>query len=223
MGFTVSYQAGGGKFEMPPAGSYIGRCVRILDLGTQPGEWNGKPRDRRKVAFYWELPDDLIENGPATGQPFLLSKWYTLSLSETATLRTDLMTWRGRDFTQEELDKFEMTTVLGAVAMLGVTISDKGRAQVTTVSKVPKQLEGKIGPQVNPLVFLSLQPQEFSWETYEGISEGMRKFIDASPEFKLLKDARDYRRVVESDDLIENDPNDVDDSDDLPFSTSVLI
>ena len=35
---------GGGDFQQSPAGSHIARCVKLTDLGTQTGEYEGKAR-----------------------------------------------------------------------------------------------------------------------------------------------------------------------------------
>jgi hypothetical protein len=39
---------GGGDFEQAPAGTHMARCVRIIDIGTQFGEYQGKPNARAR-------------------------------------------------------------------------------------------------------------------------------------------------------------------------------
>jgi hypothetical protein len=48
------------------------------------------------------------------GRPFAMFKNYTLSWSEKANLRLDLQSWRGKPFTQEEMRRFDLETILGA-------------------------------------------------------------------------------------------------------------
>lgn len=83
---------GGGDFEQAPAGSHIARCVKLTDLGTQEGEYEGVKNTRNQVLCTWELPIELMDDG----KPFLVSKFYTNSLVVKATLHRHLVSWRGR-------------------------------------------------------------------------------------------------------------------------------
>jgi len=49
-----------------------------------------------------------------------VQKRYTASLHEKAVLRGDLEAWRGRAFTEAELRRFDLETVLGANAVLSI-------------------------------------------------------------------------------------------------------
>src|SRR5690242_17537624 len=47
---TMAWSDTGGKeFEQPPEGPTVGRCVRIIDLGTQDESFEGKKKKQRKV------------------------------------------------------------------------------------------------------------------------------------------------------------------------------
>jgi hypothetical protein len=117
----MKWRNSGGEFVQPPTGTFLARCVRLTDLGTQTSEYEGTTRVRRQVLIGWELPEELMTTGEAAGQPFLTSKFYTQSLHENATLRKDLINWRGRDFTDEELEGFDAKNILGHPCMLTLT------------------------------------------------------------------------------------------------------
>lgn len=171
-----SSDTGGGDFIQGPAGSHVARCVKLTDLGTQLEEFEGKVSHRNKVLVTWELPNELMEDG----KPFLVSKFYTNSLGDKATLRHHLVTWRGRDFTVEELARFDLQTILGAPCMLSVVHSDKGKAKVDAVMKLPKGME--CPPQINPSEAFWLD--EFSQEKFEKVSKGIAAIIMKSPEYQ---------------------------------------
>jgi hypothetical protein len=38
-----------GDFKLPPAGSYLARLYRIIDIGTQTTEWMGKRKCNAKL------------------------------------------------------------------------------------------------------------------------------------------------------------------------------
>lgn len=176
---------GGGDFEQAPAGTHVARCIRLIDIGTQFGEFQGKPNALRKVVVTWELPNELMTEGDFAGKPFLVNKWYTASLGEKANLRKDLVNWRGREFTDDELKGFEAKKILGTTCMLSLTPNDKGKVRVTGVMKLPKGSEAP--PQINPSLYFSLEREEFNQATFDALSDYWKTEIKKSPEWADLQ------------------------------------
>ena len=54
--------SGGGDFEQPPVGTTVARCVKIIDIGTQKGEYQGKATSKRQCIIGWELPNELMDD-----------------------------------------------------------------------------------------------------------------------------------------------------------------
>jgi hypothetical protein len=194
----------GKDFEQPPVGTAVARCYRILDLGTQEGSWNDKPIFRRQVHFSWELPNDLMTEGDAAGKPFSTSKFYTASLGTKANLRKDLVNWRGRDFTDEELTGFDPKNVLGKTCLLSLTRNEKGKVRVTGVSGLPKGMQ--VPPQVNKSIYFSLEPEDFDRNVFEALPDFFKELIAKSPEYKSLMSIND---------MPSDTPDDLDS--DIPF------
>ena len=174
--------SGGGDFEQPPVGTHVARCIKIIDIGTQKGEYQGQATSKRQCIIGWELPSELLTKGEFAGKPFTVSKFYTSSLSEKANLRKDLANWRGRDFTEQELAGFDAKNILDKCCMVSLTTNDKGKIRVTGVMALPKGMTPP--PRVNEITYFSLD--EFNAETFEKLSEGYRKLIAASPEYQEL-------------------------------------
>jgi len=181
----VKSSDGGGAFAEPPEGTHLARCVKIIDLGTRESEYNGEKRSRREVVIAWELPDELIPKGEAAGKPFVVSKFYTASLSEKATLRHDLEKWRAKSFTPEELKGFDLKAILGKACMVTVVQKEGGKRRVEGVSSVPKGMT--VPPQVNPSVYFSTEPDEFDQNVFNALSAGFQKMIMESPEYQQLQ------------------------------------
>lgn len=120
-------------------GNHHGVCVAVIDLGTQYNETFKK--EQPKVLITWELPDFPL-NGEEKSYR-LISKEYTASLAEKANLRADLKSWRGCDFTPEELEGFNIKNVLGANCLVNVIKNQKGYSQVAAVAKLPKGMTPK--------------------------------------------------------------------------------
>src|ERR1017187_2357864 len=127
----------GGDFEKVPEGMFIARCYSLMTIGTQTVNYKGESKFQRKLIVSWELLDD---DGKMTdGRPFVISKTYTHTLNEKGNLYTDLNSWRGKKFTKEELDGFDMTKILGVYAQLQVlhNEADNGKTYANVNNILP--------------------------------------------------------------------------------------
>jgi hypothetical protein len=180
----MTWARGGGDYKDAPVGTHIARCVGLIDLGTQKHEYQGKTSIRRQNIIRWELPTELMDEGGSAGKPFTVSKFYTTSLHEKANLYADLVNWRGREFTPEELAGFEEKNLLDKVCMVSLTENDKGKVRVTALIAKPKTME--CPPRVNDLVYFSLEPDRFDRATFDRLSDGIKTIIMKSPEWAEL-------------------------------------
>ena len=170
---------GGGNYQQAPAGTHSARCIKLIDLGTQKNEYQGDVSFKRQLIVSWELPNELM-TGEHEGKPFVVSKFYTYSMNEKATFRKDLQNWLGKQFTDEEAAVYNVNSILNQAFMLGVVLTEKGKAKVASVMGLPK---GMVVPEaVNPIVFFSLD--EFTEESYNALTDGLKAMIANSPEYK---------------------------------------
>jgi hypothetical protein len=140
------------KYTPAPEGTHRARCAQVIDLGTHKSQWNGQTRYSHKVRIGWELSDERTKEG----RPYSVSQTYTLSLEPSAILRRDLETWRGRAFTEEELNGFHLKHITDVPALVTVVhSSSSGRtyAKVSSVAKLPASM-GTPPPLVSkPLLY----------------------------------------------------------------------
>lgn len=122
-----------------PEGVHQAVCVDIEDIGMVESAFKddrtGLPKVQHKIKVYWQISERRDDN-----KRFVLSKRYTLSLHEKASLRHDLEAWRGRAFTEDELRGFDVETVKGANCLLNVQhrqSADKARTYANVVSIMP--------------------------------------------------------------------------------------
>jgi hypothetical protein len=174
----------GGDFQDPPVGTHIARCIRLIDLGTQKGEYQGRPNIRRQNVITWELPTELMESGEAAGKPFIVSKFYTTNLNEKSNLYADLVNWRGKEFTPDELKGFDEKNLLDKVCLLSLTENDKGKVRATGIMRLHKGAE--CPARVNDLIYFSLEPGRFDRNVYENLSEWFKTAISTTPEWAEL-------------------------------------
>lgn len=196
------------KFELVPAGNHVARCYSMIEIGTEETEYQGEKKSAYRVRVSWELPTETRVFNPEKGeQPFSISKDYTLSMHEKANLRHDLQSWRGKAFTDEEANRFDITKLLGKPCMLNIIHKTSGKgtvySNISGVSALPKGLE--CPPQVNPSFVFSYE--DWSDAKFAILPEWLRQRIEKTPEFKRRLDTPP----------VGDEPYVDDANDDLPF------
>ncbi len=125
------------KIEYTPApeGLHQAVCCDVVDLGLQPTLWG----EKEKVQIRWQIEETNPDNG---NKPFEVSKRFTLSLHEKANLRITLETWRGRKFSDEELEGFDLEKLIGVNCQVQIMHNPKDGggvyANVQAVVPAPK-------------------------------------------------------------------------------------
>ena len=210
MGLIAKESGTASTFKPVPPGTHLARCYRIIDLGTQKTEGSFGEKRQPKIMVQFEIHSE-DDQGQALltdkGEPMSISKNYTLSLSENATLRKDLTSWRGKEFTPQELRGFELKNILGQWAMLSVTRATgnngKEYTNIIGISGVPAAIK-KVGlPQGhNKIVLFSIS--EADMEVFETFSNSIKEKIKASPEWnsffgkKYAQEQMDSARSTEA-------------------------
>lgn len=181
MSFLTPRAGGDAQFELTPAGTHAAICYRVIDLGTQESTFGTDVKKARKILISWELPDETMKDG----RPFTVHTKYTLSLHKKAKLRADLESWRGRAFTEKELEGFDLEDLLSKACLVNVVhnpSADGSRtyANVKAVTPIPKSMRVPPRPE-NPVVSFKLA--EPDWHVFDNLSESMQEQIKRSPEY----------------------------------------
>lgn len=165
------------------AGIYPARCFKMIHIGTNDEEFAGEKKQLNKVRLFWELPTEMMvfkeENGE---QPRVMSEEFTLSLHEKANLRKFLENWRGKSFTEKDLDDFDLSKLIGAPCMLTVIhkeSKDKTYANISGISKVMKGV--KVDKQISESFSFGYEP--FEPELLEQIPDWIKDKIKTSKEY----------------------------------------
>lgn len=180
MSLTISETASS-NFTPCPAGTYPARCTLVCDLGTQETDYQGELKTAHKVLLSFEILDDDTRRDD--GEPFVMHKRYTASLHEKAALRKDLASWRGRDFTPEELAGFNVKTILGKPCLISVTHStkqDRTYANIASIMSLPKGMT--CPPNKGELIWFDLSDPDA--ETFAKLGQRLQEQIKQSPEYR---------------------------------------
>jgi len=190
MSLIVSENSGNNStFIQVPVGMHLAMCYRIIDLGTQQTEYQGTVKHQPKVMFQFEVHGEGEDGKPLVtpqGDPLSVSKNFTLSLGEQANLRKDLQTWRGREFTAQELKFFDLKDVLGAWCMLSIThreYNGKTYSSIANINPVPVAIKKAGLPTAhNPLKIFSIANADMA--LFETFSTYIQDKIKSSPQWE---------------------------------------
>lgn len=183
MGVKVSDH--GGSFELAPQGVSVARCTRVIDLGTQQTTYMGKPKVSPKVLIGWEL---LSAERMEDGRPYLVYSQYTASLHENAQLRAMLKSWRGRDFTAEELEEFDLSKILGVPCQLNIVHTEDGKyANVAAIMPLPS---GMTAPKAEGEI-IDFSFADFRQSEFDKLTDRLKEKIMATPEWAERQASRE--------------------------------
>lgn len=209
-----------GNFELAPEGAHSAVCYRVIDLGTQQGDYMGQPKRQHKILINWEMPGALMTDG----RPFSIGRKYTFSSSTKSALRQDLESWRGKPFTEADLSgapgAFDIKNLLGAPCLLNVVheVKQTGTfANIRSIMRLPKEM-AKPKP-VNAFVYFSLADRPFNRAVFDALSENMRALIAKSPEYA---EAVNPARTNDHDAPEERGGGEAGFNDDVPFAPSMI-
>jgi hypothetical protein len=176
--------------ELAPEGTHTAICVRVLDLGTQHSEKWG---DKHKINLAFELLDEQTDEG----EPFVVYKQYTASLSNRSTLAGDLKSWLNQKF--EKDDEFDLEDLLGKAGLVTIVHTDgdddKVYANIDTITGLPKNT--KVRKASEKLVSLFLN-DDFDQEVFSELPEFLQERIASSPEYKQLVSDRKPAKQAKS-------------------------
>ncbi len=105
----VATDPGGKAFKPAPEGLHGAVCCDVVDLGMMDNKFNPE-KPAHKIRIVWQIEETDPENAD---KRYIVSKMYTLSLHEKASLRKDLEGWRAKKFSAEESKGFDVEKLLG--------------------------------------------------------------------------------------------------------------
>lgn len=125
-----TFVSGKSNFVPPPAGLHSAVCVDVVDVGMVQTNFGPK----QQVRLVWEIAKLMPPEpkNPQVRRPYVASKWYTKSIAAKAQLRKDLEGWRGKAFTADELDQFDLDVLLNKPCKLLIQPYQKSDGSTST-------------------------------------------------------------------------------------------
>ena len=171
--------------ELTPAGMQVARCYSMIHIGTNEWEYMGQKKTSNKIRLTFELPNELRvfkeENGK---QPMVISSDYTLSMYEKANLRKHLESWRGKSFTNQEAESFDVTKLLGVPCLLNIVHVTKGDKVYANIGGINPMMKGMECPaQINDTFEFNYDDKfDYGWVMEQ--PDFIKDQITSTPEFE---------------------------------------
>lgn len=169
------------RIIVPPlaGGTYMGVCIGTIDVGEQYNQHYKKYED--KLILLFEVSGETVDVD-GESKPRWLSNEYTASLGEKAKLHQHLVSWRSRDFTDEELENFDIESMLGQPCMLTVIVKETDNGtynNITNITAVPKGVPAPTTEQE----LLAYDIDDRNEDVFEKLPEWIRNKIKKSTQF----------------------------------------
>ena len=169
-----------------PTGAHLARCYSLVDLGTHTTDGRYGVRTNRKLRFSWELPEDKHvfdeKRGP---EPLVLHHMINFTSGPKSPLIKLLTSWRGKAFTPEEFDDFDLRKVLGKACLVNVVHTEKEGviyANVENVTPVPLKWRDQVPSPINPQVYYEVEHGKN--DVFQSLPEWLRTLISGCEEWK---------------------------------------
>lgn len=123
MSLIVKDNGSGEDFAPAPEGQFQAVCVDVVDLGISKKDYGQGPKevDELSIVFQIKVVDgNGVEMRTTENERFQVRRKFTKSLSQKSSLRPFLESWRGKKFTVDELNGFDVEKLIGANGLLQI-------------------------------------------------------------------------------------------------------
>lgn len=159
----IKVEEGKGDFKPVPAGNHTSICTGVAFIGYQNITYQGNTKTLSQLIIRWEIPGERVEID-GVSKPMIIYKTYTVSLYVKSALYNDLVSWRGKKFTQEEMEGFDVFNVVGAPCQLNIVHDEyngKVYAKIKSIAQLPKDTKK---PIIEGDVFKYDEEHEGDWD-----------------------------------------------------------
>lgn len=211
----IAKESGSANIERLEGGVYTAVSSAIIDIGMQTNEKFAKTQ--RKFMMIWNIVGEEIEiNGEM--KPRTISKEYSFSLNEKSILRKDLQAWRGKAFTDEELQGFNILNVLNVPCQLQILLEEKNGNKYNNIASIMALPKGSDIAGISDTFHLDLE-DDTTWSNWGKVPAWIQDKIKKASNYTetgIDKYVEQYEQTIK--DLEDTGVvNVVDTSDDLPF------
>ena len=168
---SLNVSDSGGNYAPHPAGLFPFVCIWMVYLGVLRGIYG----DKKSLLLGFESPDVLMDDG----RPYVITRRIGANLSSKGNLRPLVASWRGRDFTPEELKSFDLSVLVGKPVKLLIQHSTSAEGKTyANIQAAVKPDKGQLTQTLNPLVVFDADQPDAQAKAL--LPEWVQKLIDSA-------------------------------------------
>ena len=175
------------SFDPAPPGTHPAICYAVVDLGTQTGEYQGEVTVRHQVWIAWEFPELMFEMEDGPPMPKTISIFLTLSLHDKSSMKPLLEGWRGKSFSDDEKEGFDIKNLLEKPCLINVIHDRDGKQKINAI--MPPDDKAKAFKLKHNRTYFSF---EDGGEIPASVSDGIKRIIMKSTEYNETGQQNDY-------------------------------
>ena len=209
-------------------GVYTGIASALIDLGIQENSMFGNKQ--RKAIIVWNIIGETVTVNDEELQR-VMSKEYTMSLGEKSTLRKDLEAWRGKPFTTEELEGFDLENILNTACQLQINQQEKNKRTYVNIASIMAIPKGTTVEKLESTYVFDTYDRN-TWDNYEKIPNWIKEkikkalniaetqldlYIKDYEEMKKEQEGKKEESTKTTSKVVQKDEEAIIPDDDLPF------
>lgn len=168
--------ATGGDYQLAPEGTHDARFCSVVDIGMQESNFQGKTKTNPQAIVGLELVDTKMEDG----SPFVMSKFYTISLDDRSNLHKDFKSLAGKKFTEErlaELANNALKPLLDKPLQVVIGHEMKGDKEKAVIKlMMPSANPDAVTPLSRPVEFFDMDDADMG--VFNGLPDWKKTYID---------------------------------------------
>ena len=180
MSLVITSNNGGGSTPIEE-GTHLAVCVSLVDVGKHYNERYDKWES--KVVIQWEVADEqVMVNGEELNKT--ICGMYTMSLGSRSKLYGLLNLWRGKPFTDEELKRFDLKSILGAPCMLTIVHNERNGKTFANVGGATRAMKGMSIQPTRPLFRFDIDEDPIEKLTGADLPKWVIEMVKESEQYK---------------------------------------
>lgn len=212
----IAKDSGNVSIEKLENGVYTAISSMIIDLGLQVSEKFDKTQ--RKMMILWNILGEEVEINNEK-LPRTMSKEYSFSLGEKSNLRKDLQAWRGKTFTDDELQGFNILNVLNKPCQLQIILEEKNGKKYNDIASIMALPKGTNIEALETVSHFDIEDVE-TWINWCKIPTWIQDKIKKAQNYQstgLEQYVKEYEEMMKDDKEQDKSTQPIAPDDQLPF------
>ncbi len=180
-----------------PEGTHRAVSSAVVDLGIQENPF-GKPKAQLLIRYEFpDIRDEREAGDQKTDEPRIKWQFYSNSLHKESNLRKDLEGWRDKGFTKEELEGFDVMSILGHACQVTIIHDHSGDRIKDRIRTVTRLMGDADKPKPELEIIRYTKDENEQWELLpDWIQEKIRNQVkDDTPPPKLESAKDDFQDI----------------------------